>query len=885
MATIRDTVVRLMPVGTRPSRYHVGVRGLSPSNVEPSDDLSDGDVNWSRVPGCPTDCFAVSATLMDLSGAYHYIRTLPFVELEDNREYPHPRAGEEGVDNRETPIARPRTLTLNAAELKKLTSIGRAWSLMLPFLKTKDERLARLREMRRWLFDIASQGHNAHWFDEYFFQPVTHMDTSPANEAGYSPALVDAENAEKRKLRELRDLYKRAFKARRRLLPSERAMDPRKRAENEIRFRDKISDLIEESEAYTRDHDLLLASIEESAIQEKWDEIWKHRNDRVFRVESNRRPMIDWWEAALRLTVIADEASLRMGLAVAEYFDWFRLYIARKTLEGDLKYRQDEMGGNGDDALVKLRNLSDLKSPSFSSVFDGWNDDREKTYIYDQDREHLELNRKLTHNFAGLIDWDLACVFPKSRTPPRGCTIRNLSHHLALLPGRGIARASLRRGSEQPLMSEDYYLTRGDSATYHKNKQDYIRAQCMNVLIIPFPFSIDATSFRPSIYNDDRAGLQRTYRFDVDQVWLRGDTQLYDKIVDSIEILIRSAEREGTDVNAVILPEMALNYPAYARLVQRLATNHPKVEWLISGISQRPRYVEPASSDRPTTRDYVYDLFDQRRVAISALEGREQKRLRLQEPFDRQVALKRPAPVISGMYSEFELLHGNFVATTSFLRYSLAEVQTYITTYQAKHHRWVLDEHQIKEYNLASVLDPKYDWWENIETASRSVEFNTFRGGSTLVALCCEDLARLEPCQNLIRATGPNLVVALLMDGAQIVSRWPARYSTVLADDPGSSVLTLTSSGLMSRTSLSGQVGHRVIGLWKHSKSKSREIELPSGAHACLLRLSWTRNLGEISLDGRSDSGLGTGWQLEEAIPIHDSELTRELSPEFTGRR
>ena len=48
----------------------------------------------------------------------------------------------------------------------------------------------------------------------------------------------------------------------------------------------------------------------------------------------------------------------------------------------------------------------------------------------------------------------------------------------------------------------------------------------------------------------------------------------------------------------------------------------------------------------------------------------------------------------------------------------------------------------------------------------------------------------------MLRAVGPNLIIALLADGPQIASRWPGRYAAAFADDPGSSVLTLTSAGM-----------------------------------------------------------------------------------------
>ncbi len=49
------------------------------------------------------------------------------------------------------------------------------------------------------------------------------------------------------------------------------------------------------------------------------------------------------------------------------------------------------------------------------------------------------------------------------------------------------------------------------------------------------------------------------------------------------------------------------------------------------------------------------------------------------------------------------------------------------------------------------------------------------------------------PLRTVIRSVGPNLVIVLLMDGPQLVRRWPGKYATVLSDDPGSAVLTVTS--------------------------------------------------------------------------------------------
>jgi len=89
------------------------------------------------------------------------------------------------------------------------------------------------------------------------------------------------------------------------------------------------------------------------------------------------------------------------------------------------------------------------------------------------------------------------------------------------------------------------------------------------------------------------------------------------------------------------------------------------------------------------------------------------------------------------------------------------------------------------------------------------------------------------------------------MDGPQLAHRWPGRYATVLADDPGSSVLTLTSLGMaeLSRPR-SGASRHRVIGLWKDAQSGVTEIELPTSKTAVILNITYGFR-DEVTVDGR----------------------------------
>ncbi|HKO45060.1 MAG TPA: hypothetical protein VJU84_17420 [Pyrinomonadaceae bacterium] len=186
---------------------------------------------------------------------------------------------------------------------------------------------------------------------------------------------------------------------------------------------------------------------------------------------------------------------------------------------------------------------------------------------------------------------------------------------------------------------------------------------------------------------------------------------------------------------------------------------------------------------------------------------------------------------------------------------------------QNKHHRWRLDKRQIVQYGIGSCLDVQpadgpneSKWWEHIALGNRELYFVVLDDWLTVCALICEDLARQDPVAELVRAVGPNLVIALLMDGPQLTSRWPARYATVLADDPGSSVLTFTSLGMceMSRPP-SIQNSSRVVALWKDAKTgEAVPIELPRNAQGIILTLSREFE-NEWSADGRDDN-CSTGY-------------------------
>jgi hypothetical protein len=168
---------------------------------------------------------------------------------------------------------------------------------------------------------------------------------------------------------------------------------------------------------------------------------------------------------------------------------------------------------------------------------------------------------------------------------------------------------------------------------------------------------------------------------------------------------------------------------------------------------------------------------------------------------------------------------------------------------QNKHHRWSLDESQVEQYHLGAALHPHIRWWEAMDVPRLGIQFVEV-AELVLASLVCEDLAHNDDVAQLIRSVGPTVVFNVLLDGPQLSSRWTARYASVLADDPGSAVLTLTSYGMVERSRPYGRDPSPVIGLEKDPTRGLREIPLEPGAQAVLLTVCMDRAT-RYSADGR----------------------------------
>jgi hypothetical protein len=169
---------------------------------------------------------------------------------------------------------------------------------------------------------------------------------------------------------------------------------------------------------------------------------------------------------------------------------------------------------------------------------------------------------------------------------------------------------------------------------------------------------------------------------------------------------------------------------------------------------------------------------------------------------------------------------------------------------QNKHHRWFLDRPQLFNYKLGSLLSPARKWWEFIDVSDRSlITYKCHQQSVQISPLICEDLARQDPVAPAVRALGPTLIVALLLDGAQLKNRWPGRYASFLSEDPGSSVLTVSPLGMTLRSDGTGFPPSRGVAFWSEP-GDYRELSLENDKKAIVLTLE-KRSLRQWTADGR----------------------------------
>ncbi|MEI9996136.1 MAG: hypothetical protein WDM91_16190 [Rhizomicrobium sp.] len=501
-------------------------------------------------------------------------------------------------------------------------------------------------------------------------------------------------------------------------------------------------------------------------IAEKWRELLSAWPQPVFKVFKPGEKTPDWWTITLELFVIADEAALSLGFQGSEnsrskLWAFYQAYLASNEKESVEEERAEEEAENDDQ------------------------------HVTESDTDPATGRYTLS-----TISPDIACVLPKSRTAQVGCTLRSLSHHLALVPPRGLARA--------------YWIA--PPAEIFKLRDD---TEPLNLLLVPWPYDLPASSFKPETsFNDDPN--HRWGWFGVRQNWGPDLPENPRKLAKHIELLAEVGAKKAGPIHGIVLPEMAITYDTF-KAIRKL--------------------IEEATDPN----DAFYDI----------------------------------ELLVAGVRTNSLGKAGNYAAACIFSRPtrkkdSLDLTRLSILHLQPKHHRWRIDARQVATYGIGSSLTAGVTWWENVPLLSRRISTFVFRRGSTFIPLICEDLARLEPVHDLVRSIGPTIVFALLMDGPQVPARWPGRYAMGLADDPGCSVLTLSSLGIVNRAvdrPPPGVEPRRSIGLWRDETGDTREIVVAPGTCAVVLSLSGQR-VNEFTVDGRSDGFTARRWVYSDHIAI-----------------
>lgn len=401
----------------------------------------------------------------------------------------------------------------------------------------------------------------------------------------------------------------------------------------------------------------------------------------------------------------------------------------------------------------------------------------------------------LPHSFCVAVPPDRAIVMPKALTPSVGCTVRSLSHYLALLPPSTVLQPSWIWSTTERAMAD---------------RPDPSLPYDVRLLLIPFPFTIKADCFELShprtSYGEDLSmpayfKLQQRWLLDEDEDLITGEKIAWGLVIPLIQ---EAYYHSGAMPDGIVLPECALTSELAQELVEALEEAEVHIEFLITGVLD----TDPETG----------------------------------ETFNR--------------------------AQTFVLRREEGAIPGAVKREHNKHHRWRLDGSQVERYALDfDDDDDNSQWWEDIKLGNRELPFFGLRKDMCITTLICEDLARADPAINVIRSVGPNLVVALLMDGPQLAARWPGRYATVLADDPGSAVLSFTCSAMVDRSNWLESRPARSIGLWRDSGGRTQEIALPHRSLGVLLTLESAKKR-QTTLDGRTDKALARQMKLRQMVPL-----------------
>lgn len=443
-------------------------------------------------------------------------------------------------------------------------------------------------------------------------------------------------------------------------------------------------------------------------------------------------------------------------------------------------------------------------------------------------------------------------VLPKRHNPSIGITLRSISSNLTF--HQSAVDVVWRKTRNNTLNDR---LLDGDSVAGASDAKKKTR---LSLLLLPFPLTIKTKDFGIDKNGDKIVAMNEKYDFFTYEPYSEetGFSRLADKEKEMKKVvkLLKAANKElpdGEDVDMLVFPEASLSMYQFNYLegmLENAAKDYNIPSIIIAGV-----------------RESKEELAEEINKRKEEQRGGNLKN----EDLLREGHINFPRNAVYCKYydrdptndgtSKGSYYNGPTINSESMPKYK-----------QYKHHRWQLDRSQIRRYGLSGVLNTDKTWWESIKIPKRRVSFLNVGDRMTISHLICEDLARQDPIAELVRHVGPTLVVTILMDGPQLKNRWSARYATVLSDDPGCSVITLTSLGMVKRHSSEFGLMSRVIALWNETGGgHSREIELAQGAEAVLLTF-WIDELPEKTADGREERVATSILRLVDVIQIDSND-------------
>ncbi|UJB33743.1 hypothetical protein [Chromobacterium sp. Beijing] len=425
------------------------------------------------------------------------------------------------------------------------------------------------------------------------------------------------------------------------------------------------------------------------------------------------------------------------------------------------------------------------------------------------------LPNQTPYSFCHRIPTDRAIVTPKSVTAQVGHTFRSLSHNLALVEA-------------QPKIEFSWHHVQKKENTLANIVDEHL-----HILLIPFPYKITAQAITPIAPPEKHGSNGQKYGyFQLNQGWipkkketqgketpLKNQAQQANEIYEKLVLPLIKKSKDHCEIDCIVFPECALPESIADELAKKILQNNSSehsIRLLITGTASK-------SDKKNTSYNNATSYFF----------------------FKKPNTTNNPKP------------------------------QDYLVKKQhSKHHRWKLDISQIKRYGFSSFpADTNTDWWESIDVTKRKIPFYAVSPHSCITVLICEDLARNDPAMPTVRAVGPNLIIALLMDGPQIKGRWSAKYAGVLAEDPGSAVLSVTSVAMIDRSNSLEQNKSRSVALWQRPGGQTESIELPKGHHGLVLSLATTA-IEQVTMNKVADECNTRRYELMgvEALQVDNPE-------------